>query len=59
MGQGIVREGELGLGPLFVVCLFQDRFYLCSLGCPGKSSVDQVGFKLTEIHLPQPSERWN
>jgi hypothetical protein len=25
---------------------------LCSLGCPGTHSVDQAGFKLTEIHLP-------
>jgi hypothetical protein len=23
---------------------------MCSLGCPKTSSVDQVGFKLTEMH---------
>jgi hypothetical protein len=27
---------------------------VCSQGCSGTCSVDQAGFKLTEIHLPLP-----
>ena len=35
------------------VCLFVcDKVSLCSFGCPGTSSVDQVGLKLTEFLLP-------
>jgi hypothetical protein len=35
-------------------CFSKNRVSLCSLGYPGTSSVDQVGFKLIEIHLPLP-----
>ena len=37
----------------------QDRALLCSPGCPGTHPVDQAGLKLTEIHLPLPSECWD
>ena len=43
----------------FFLFLFQDMVSLCSLDCPRTSSVDQTSFKLIEIHLPLPPERWN
>jgi hypothetical protein len=36
--------------------LFGETGFLCSPGCPVTHSVDQAGFKLTEIYLP---EYWN
>ena len=34
------------------VLFFQDRISLYDPGCPGTSSIDQVGLKITEICLP-------
>ena len=39
--------------------VFQDRFSLCSLGCPETLCVDQAGLELKEIHLPLPPEYWD
>jgi hypothetical protein len=39
---------------IFFPLVFQDRVSLCSPGCPGTQSVDQVGLKLIELHLPLP-----
>jgi hypothetical protein len=33
----------------FVFVFFQDRVFLCSLGCPGTHSVDQAGLKLRNL----------
>ena len=43
--------------PDLFVCLFtffETGFALCSPGCPGIHSGDQVGLELKEIHLPLP-----
>jgi hypothetical protein len=32
--------------------MVQDRAAMCSLGCPGKHSIDQAGLELIEIYLP-------
>jgi hypothetical protein len=43
-----------GFDFVFVFCFFfRDRVSLCSLGCPGIHSVDQVSSN-SEIHLPLP-----
>jgi hypothetical protein len=31
------------------VCLFQDRVFLCSPGCPGTHSEDHAGLKLRDL----------
>jgi hypothetical protein len=36
------------------VFVIQDRVSLCSLGCPGTCSVDQVGLERIDSHLPLP-----
>ena len=42
---------------LFCFCfVFQDRVSLCNPDCPGTHFVDQAGFELTEICLPQPPD---
>ena len=43
-------------------CIFGFFFVLLRQGffaCPGIHSVDQVGFELTEIHLPLPPKCWD
>ena len=44
---------------LFFLSFFWNGVSLCSRGCPGTSSVDQAGLKLTDIHLPLPSVCWD
>jgi hypothetical protein len=46
------------LTPVCVCVCFQDRISLCSPGCPGISSLDQAGLKLTDICLPLPPKCW-
>jgi hypothetical protein len=45
---------------VFVLLFFSPEMVsLCSPGCPGTCSVDQAGFRLTEIHLPLPPKCWD
>jgi hypothetical protein len=34
----------------FLLFIFQDRFYLCSPGCPGTHSIDQAGLGLRDTY---------
>jgi len=39
--------------------VFEDRFSLCSPGCPETHSIDQAGLKFTDISLPLPPKCWD
>ena len=41
---------------IFFVFLFQDKVFLCNLGCPGTRSVDQVGLKFRDPPASAPEE---
>lgn len=42
---------------LFVCFDFQNTVSLCSSGCPGPGSINQVSLKIRD-HLPLPPECW-
>ena len=42
----------------YFIFLFLETGFLCIFGCSGTHSVDQIGLRLTEIHLSLPPECW-
>jgi hypothetical protein len=53
----IAQASALTIHPLGIVFLvFQDRVFLCCLGCLGTCSEDQSGLELRETSLPLPPE---